>query len=307
MANVQVPLPFVVNTEATFKAFFKGFSDALEDIGLERIDAGGAAADWLAPITPWPAAGVEIGWEVYKFADADGITPLYMRCSYQRSASGNGTLAQPLFLKFGLDYVSGNLVSHHGGAAVAFAGLPNTLQRSASSDCFAASDGHGFVFAIAPMLAPLNTSLSYRAILVVDRHRDLNGAPLDTGFTVCLFVGSLTKTLVYHDIVNGYNAESVTFSSSAPCVTPVIPLAQTSVNANNEAAVYPWWCVTKNSQTILKMVATHNSNDLSNGVPVQVSWLNHGNRTILPFGLNFGGNFDVVGSTGAGLAIWWGD
>lgn len=321
-----------ISNESQFRAWAGGISGALRRVfgGSDgapytgnRVDASVVAQNWNATIAGYSgvtggtgAVTPEWAWEVWRLPDYGTMGPLYIRIGYCISGPNGGSPG--LSIRVGTSYTadgSGNLTGVGASGSVLVSNSTGFPVGTVATN-WASCDNSGFaiVMGIDHPSGGWNTWW-----FVVDRHRNVDGTPMNTA--VAVFRGSDagagTGIYLYDLVDNTFLSQSI---SGAPCVTQGNIVSTTvNLNANNEVQVYPWWTITKNSMGVSKMICTHAVTDIVSTATQQVRWLpatggSPALRTIRSVGtflVNSQG-YDINAgttavSTGTTFAIWWSD
>lgn len=319
--------------ESDFRTWAGSISNALTQCGMRLVDstAGPGGINWssatgitsgLSPAfssyagSPNPR---EIVWEVWRFPTAGegggihGTSPLYLRFGYGQRSS---YIYPALLLTVGTAYTVGS-----GGTITGIGGISNIQldagpQGGSSGSAWAASDGNGLVLALA-----MNSLAANRNVVVIDRHRDLAGAPnvaasgpnagWSTGVLVCALANGGNARIGHLDPIENdgyYNASTV-----APCVTRGGFVSTNNYrNALGQTELYPWWSVTKSGHGVSKMIAGYAAGDLAGpGTEQPVLFLpTTTTRTMKLVSTGVALNtLDIESSPNGGISVatWWSD
>lgn len=312
MANWEWTSGVQANNDTNFRAWAKGISDALNAVGMIRVEASTNASAWGSALTS-PAftttANTELAWEVWAFPPSTMQTttsPIFIRVGYGQHAVAGFPRLQ---IKVATAQGSGGVMTGIGGSAsITVVGSVNVGEGAQTiNNCWASCDGHGLTIAH----SITGTSNGYRNWLVIDRFRDpANGDPLATGVAMYYgYSGAAGTTTVTYDMIQD---EFVTYSAYAPCITPGLSQYVSNLNGNGEVVLYPWWAASRQGHGVSKMIATHAVTDIVSFRTQSVKWLTEQGsgttRTVRSLGTWVTGYFDTQAYTaGPAIALWWSD
>lgn len=313
MANTEWTSGNQANNDINFRAWAKGISDALNAVGMVRVEASTNASAWGSNLTSpvfTTTANTELAWEVWAFPTSTMQTttsPIFIRVGYGMQSTAGIPRLQ---IKLSTAQGTGGVTTGIGGSGSisVFGGASPGEGAQTVNNCWASCDGHGLT--IAHCVTGFG-STAYRNWLVIDRFRDpANGDPLATGVAMYYgYSGAAGTTTVTYDMIQD---EFVQYTTYAPCITPGLSQYVSNLNANGEVVLYPWWAVSRQGHGVSKMIATHAVADIVTFQTQQVKWLTEQGsgttRTVRSLGTWFTGYFDTQAySLGPAIALWWSD
>lgn len=310
MANHVWTSSYYSANDAYFRAWGKGISDAMAEVGMVKVDQGGCASNWNSVIAGYSASQVERGWEVWRFPTSAMQTaaPVFIRFGYWSRAVPGVTNLPGLNVQIGHAPGTGGVIDHV-GATHDVALIGNGSASSTSVSSWASCDGHGL--ALVFHIDTAVTTSETRRFLIVDRFRDAEGEPLPTGLIFAY--GGNGNTNIGDIVFDLVHDEYRSISVKAPCITPGgFTSVDPYLNANDEIQLWPWEFACRAGSGYSKMIATHAQADIVAMAEQEVRWLPAADpatdRVVRACGQQMPGTcFDIVGSVGACMAIWWDD
>ena len=294
------------NNDFNFRAWAKGISDALNAVGMVRVEASTNASAWGSALTSpvfTTTTNTELAWEVWAFPPSTMQTttsPLFIRVGYGQHATAGIPRLQ---IKVAAAQGTGGVMPGIGGSGSITVNVNPATSEAAPTvnNCWASCDGHGLTIAH----SITGTHPAFRTWLVIDRFRDpANGDPLATGVAMYYGYSGAAGTITYDMIQD----EFVQYTTYAPCITPGLSQYVSNLNANGEVVLYPWWAVSRQGHGVSKMIATHAVADIVTFQTQQVKWLTEQGsgttRTVRSLGTWFTGYFDTQAySLGPAIAL----
>lgn len=296
-----------VATETAFNTWGKSISDSLAIVGMTNVyRARGAvtgSAAWTTEVGNWQSGSYnnEKVVEVWTFPTSPA---LFVRIGY---GQGNGYQIPRMTVRVGK--------THDGSGNVA--GLGNFTNQNSIVTVYSHSnsnvpywlscDDNGLALV---MNAGDMVSNNYTGnnVLVIDRYRDTNGSPLNTG--AMMFQANGYASSHYHfDMIENDGWQT----SVAPCVTRgnfTTSVTNAYLNAYGQTQIYPWWSAVRSGHGVSKMICTYAYVDRPVATNQSVAWLTTAtNRVIRTGGIIYSGNYsiDMFGASGSAFAIWWND
>jgi len=208
------------SSDALFRAWGKGLSDAIAAVGFVRT-ADTGQIDWTTVAFP-TAANTQQGYEVYRFNDALQTTvPLFFRVGY---GSGLTNGSPSIWLTVGK--------GSNGTGSITSTLTPSTQTSwtgtGASSVVSYASSGDGSLLVVGMFLGAANSSLS--KVVLIERSRSSMGAATGTG--VLCTSGPTVRTANYQG--------TYTYPPSHrwPVAMPVDSNADTTLSTSGKAPVF---------------------------------------------------------------------
>ena len=174
----------ISDTDANFRLWGSGLSDAIQAVGLVKTSDTGQI-NWLTVTRPTTANTMQ-GYEIFRFNDSlQGTAPIFIKLEYGSGNYGVATPAYKTTVGKGTDG-AGNITS-----VLHVLTQTGSTSGNSSSDFLSyvsSGDGSMLVFTLWPT-ATLVATHGWRFAL--ERSRDVNGDPTDIG-TCCYRINSTT-------------------------------------------------------------------------------------------------------------------